>query len=141
VSRDAGVVAGREHWDDLLTIFADECDGSADTVEADPDARPWEAERLRERADRARRLREFVLSLIDDLTASAVRPRSWGERAEWARRYLDELFGGERRRTRWPPAEQKAAERVERALDRLACLDTVEQSVGLDVSHALSSSS
>jgi hypothetical protein len=133
VSRDAGVVGGREHWDRLLATFADECDGSADTAEGDPDAPPWRAEQLRENADRARGLREFVLGLIDDLTEAAARPRSWGERAEWARRYLDELLGGEGRRISWPPAEQKGVERLERALDRLTCLDSVEPSVGLDV--------
>ena len=43
------------------------------------------------------------------------------------------LFGDERRRSAWPTVEQKAAERVDRALDRLACLDAVEESVDLDV--------
>ncbi|MGH9018767.1 MAG: PD-(D/E)XK nuclease family protein, partial [Acidimicrobiales bacterium] len=51
----------------------------------------------------------------------------------WARRHLDALTGGERRRGSWPPSERTGAERVERALDRLAGLDAVERTVALDV--------
>jgi len=133
LSRDAGVVAGRDQWDHLLATFADGREAGAARAEADADAPPWRAERLRGDAARARELREFVLGLIDDLAEAAARPHSWVERARWARRHLDELLGQETRRSAWPQPEQKAAERVERALDRLACLDAVEGSVSLDV--------
>jgi ATP-dependent helicase/nuclease subunit B len=133
LSRDAGVVGGRRDWDERLATFADDRDTRAARAEADPDEPPWRAERDRADAARARDLRGFVLDLIDDLAQAAARPRRWGDRAAWARQHLQTLFGGERRRTTWPMAEQKAAERVERALDRLACLDAVEESVTLDV--------
>jgi RecB family exonuclease len=133
LSRDAGVVGGRHDWDLRLGTLADDLDAEATRDEVDPDAPEWRAERSRQNADRARQLREFVLGLIDDLAEAAARPRPWGERVVWARRHLANLFGSERRRTSWPLTEQKAAERVELALDRLAGLDAVEEVVALDV--------
>ncbi len=132
VSREAGVVAGRAHWDRLLTTHAVDCDGEAEAIEGDPDAAEWRADQLRTEAERARSLREFVLGIIDDLDEAAA-PRPWAQRAAWARRRLVELLGSERHRTRWPITEQRAAERVERALDRLAALDGVEGPVALEV--------
>jgi hypothetical protein len=133
LSRDAGVVGGRHDWDRRLATLAEDFDAKAASAAADPEAPAWMAERNQSDAARARQLREFVLALIDDLAEAAARLRPWGERVTWARRHLDKLFGGERRRAGWPMAEQKAAERVERALDRLAALDQVEESVGLDI--------
>ena len=133
LSRDAGVVGGRHDWDLRLATLAGDLDDSAARAEADPDAPEWRAERARSDAGRARDLRAFVLGLIDDLAQAAARPRPWGERVGWARRRLESLFGSERRRVSWPLVEQKGAERAERALDRLACLDAVEESVALDV--------
>lgn len=133
LSRDAGVVGGRRDWDLRLSTRADDLDAQAKGDEADPDAPDWRAERSREMAARARAMRAFVLALIDDLAEAGARPRPWGERVTWARGHLANLFGGERRRTTWPVAEQKATERVERALDRLAGLDAMEETVALDV--------
>jgi len=127
------VVAGREQWDRLLATYATDCEAEAERTEADPDAPQWRGEMLRTDAARARALRDFVLGLIDDLAGAAASPRSWAERARWAHRHLENLLGGERRRTAWPNHEQKAAERVERALDRLGCLDVLEDAVELDV--------
>jgi RecB family exonuclease len=133
LSREAGVVAGRYDWDRRLATFAEGRDAEATLDEEDPDAPEWRAESRRSEAERARALREFVLGLIDDAEQAAARPLPWGERVAWARRHVRSLFGGERRRSAWPTVEQKAAERVERALDRLACLDAVEEAVDLDV--------
>ena len=81
----------------------------------------------------ARELRTFVLSLIDRLEAAARTPASWSARADWARQLLTDLLGGPELRASWPPAERKAAERVDLALDRLAALDEIESTVDLDV--------
>lgn len=133
LSRDAGIVAGREHWDVRLAGFANEKDAQADAGEADPDQPEWRVNRFRNNARRSRELRTFVLGLVDDLAGAAARPRSWGEQARWARLYLEALLGRGRDRSSWPEAERKASERVEAALRRLAALDTVEGPVGLDV--------
>ena len=82
---------------------------------------------------RARALREFVVGLIDDLDQAAGPAQAWSARADWARAHLHAFLGGELRRAAWPLPEQRAAERVERALDRLSTLDEVEEAVDLDV--------
>ncbi len=133
LSREAGVVAGRNDWDRRLATFAADRQAEGEAAEKDPDEPEWRAERARTTAERARALREFVVGLIDDAEQAAAHPQPWGERVTWARRHVRSLFGDERRRSAWPPVEQKAAERVDRALDRLACLDAVEESVDLDV--------
>jgi ATP-dependent helicase/nuclease subunit B len=133
VSRDAGVVAGRKDWDARLETFARDQDTDAERTAADPDHLEWQVTRKREQAERARRLRSFVLDLVDDLEAVARLRQPWGVRARWARANLDALLGGPRRREAWPDAERKAADRVDAALDRLAALDGVEDSVELDV--------
>jgi ATP-dependent helicase/nuclease subunit B len=133
LSREAGVVAGRNDWDHRLATFAVDQEAKAELAEKDPDAPEWKAEQARTTAERARALRGFVVGLIDDAEQAAARPQPWGERVAWARRHVRSLFGDERRRSAWPTVEQKAAERVDRALDRLACLDAVEEAVDLDV--------
>jgi ATP-dependent helicase/nuclease subunit B len=134
LSRDASVVAGRSDWDRLLTQLADQDEARATEAEADDEEPEWRVERLRSEARRARELRTFALRVIDDLAGAAARPRAWSEHAEWARGWLHRLLGSPDRRRTWTDlAEVKAAERVERALDRLAALDDAEGPVPLEV--------
>lgn len=132
-SREAGVVAGREHWDRLLARAADELDAEAEADEHDPEAPAWRSGRRREAAESARGLRAFVLGLIDDLGRAASEVRAWPAWSSWARDHLDALLGGGDRREQWPLVERRAAERVERALERLACLGEVEDGVPIEV--------
>ncbi|MHB8438197.1 MAG: PD-(D/E)XK nuclease family protein [Acidimicrobiales bacterium] len=132
ISRDAGVVAGTD-WDRRLATYAGDCDADAERAEADPDTPEWRAQKLRADAEQARALRSFVLRLMGDLAEQGATSRSWTQRAQWARRHLHDLLGSEHRRMSWPLHEQRAAEGVERALDRLAGLDTVEHTVTLEV--------
>jgi ATP-dependent helicase/nuclease subunit B len=133
LSREAGVVAGRRDWDERLTAIEDGNEAQAVAIAADADQPAWRSDRLRLDAERARELRDLVVGLIDDLAAAAAAPRRWREHATWARSHLRTLLGGLGRRERWPDAEQKAADRVDAALDRLAALDGIEGPVGLDV--------
>lgn len=132
LSRTAGVVAGRDDWDRLLASCASDADAEAERCEADPDAPEWRAQASRREAERARDLRQWVLALIDDSDDMSRTKRRWVEHVGWARRHLHAL-GGDRERARWPLVEQKAAERTERALGRLACLDAVEGPVDIEV--------
>lgn len=135
LSREAAVVAGRDHWDGRLTNLVNQYEARVaafDPEHPDPD-RPWQVERDRARAQRARDLRAFVLDLIDDLSRAASKPRRWAEHAAWAKDKLVAFVGRAARRDDWPADERKAAERVAVALDRLAALDPVEGPVGLDV--------
>lgn len=133
LSREAGVVAGRDQWDRLLTHLASEFEAKAELAEQDPEAPAWRVGQSRTGAERARALRGFVLGLVDDLAAAEAELRSWPAWVRWARRHLERLLGGERARSDWPVSEQRAAEKVEQALDRLACLGEIESAVGLDV--------
>lgn len=133
LSRRAGVVAGRDQWDQRLVRLGDELEAQAVAAEAEPEAPAWLADRRREDAARARSLRGFVLRLLDEIDAAAAHVRSWAVHAAWAATLLDDVVGGASERRSWPADERAAAERVDRALDRLAALDAVEGEVGLDV--------
>jgi ATP-dependent helicase/nuclease subunit B len=133
LSREATVVAGRHDWDTRLTQVAAHHHRRAEQAAADADAPEREPAQERELAERAGQLRAFVLHVIDDLDQAARAPRPWSEHAAWAQRWLTDLLGPAARRTSWPDAERKAAERVELALDRLAALDAIEGPVTLAV--------
>lgn len=133
LSREAGIVAGRDQWDRLLERLAEDLESRALEADSDPDAPLWRAERARADAERSKSLRAFALGLMDDLAKAAAEPRPWSEQSTWARRHLEVVLGGPTRRRDWPPPEERAAERVERALDRLACLEGVEGPVDLEV--------
>jgi RecB family exonuclease len=133
ISREAGVVAGRDAWDRGLTEYAQRLRNEADVMEADPDMPTWSVERRRDEAARTEDLRDFVVELVDDLARSSAVAEPWAERARWAQGLLDRLLGADRHRKNWPPHEQRAAERVERALDRLGCLDQIAEPASLDV--------
>jgi ATP-dependent helicase/nuclease subunit B len=108
ISRDAGIVAGREQWDTRLTRFVDELDARIAT--ADPDQPEWRVDRDRKRARRARDLRAFVVDLIDELFRIASRPRGWGAHARWAREKLTTIVGdpgGRLRSARRPYASRR----------------------------------
>jgi ATP-dependent helicase/nuclease subunit B len=133
LSREADVVSGREQWDHLLSALADRLDAEAVAADSDPERPPWQAERSHDDARRARSLREFVLGLIDDLEVASGQSRTWGAHGQWGREMLERTLGEARLREQWPAPELAAAERVERALDRLASLDGVEGPVALEV--------
>lgn len=133
LSRSAAVVAGRHDWDHLLSRLADDRECSAEQLKENPDEPEWKAQQYREEAERARSLRDFALSLIDNLAQAAAQPRRWGEHATWAHKLLADTLGGPAKRDNWPEDERKAAEKVELALDRLATLDHMEGPVSLDV--------
>lgn len=133
ISREAGVVIGREQWDTRLATFAGESQAEAARAEADTDAPEWLAARNRENAKRALELRQFALELIDDLTEASASPKSWSQHAAWAMARVTDLAGPDQYRSSWPHIEQKAAERIGRATARLAVLDAVEGPVTLEV--------
>jgi RecB family exonuclease len=88
---------------------------------------------MRRRAGRVRALRSLALDLIDRLEQAAAAPQTWRARVAWLRALAARLLGRPELRDQWPVDEQKAAERVERALDRLVALDEIEGPVRLDV--------
>lgn len=132
LSREAGVVGGRAHWDERLAAWADEREAEALAVAGGDAPR---VDRLRARAEDARALRAFALEVVDGVARAAERPRPWSEHARWGRRLLARLLGPPARRDGWPADERRAAERIEVALDRLGALDAVEGPVPLAVAR------
>ncbi len=133
LSREAKVVGGRADWDVHLAQLAQQESVRAEELAKDDDEPEWAVERARRTAARAEDLRGFIVHLIDELATAAAGPKRWSEHASWAQRWLTRLLGPAARRTSWDEVEAKAAERVERSLDRLGALDGVEGPVGLDV--------
>ena len=133
LSRRAGVVAGRREWHQRLERLASELDARAEAADADPDGPAWLAARQRDDARRARSLRAFVISLMDQVEGAAAKARPWDEHAAWVRELLESVVGAPGDRQGWPAAERAAADRVERAIDRLGTVHTVEEAVDLDV--------
>ncbi len=121
ISRAAGVVEGTD-WAPRLAVFA--ADQRARADEADKGEQDRLAEHLRRDADRAEGLTGFVADLQSDLAALAA-AGSWATMVDATRELAARYLGGERHRWRWPEEEQRAADRVDEALDRLAGLDTV----------------
>jgi ATP-dependent helicase/nuclease subunit B len=134
LSRQAGVVAGRDEWDRLLATLAADLDEEAELAAKDPDQPDWRPDRDRALAEQARQLRRFVLDLIDDLAGAASQPRPWEKQAEWARAHLVQLLGVSQDTDgdAWPIPERKAYQQVERVLDRLAGLGEIEGPVSLE---------
>ena len=126
ISREAGVVGGRAEWHDRLTHHADACQRRAD--DPDPDAEDWMIERDRRQARQARELAATVGELTRELDRAAL-TRSWSGLAAWCRRMVDGWIS--RRRGDWPEVERDATDRVDAALDRLACLDATEPATDL----------
>ena len=117
----------------MLTRLAEERDAEAEAVESEPEAPEGRGVLKRTEAEQTRELRNFVLDLVDELTSAAANSKTWSDWALWANRQVRHFLGREDGRGRWPVVEQKATERVERALDRLSCLGEIEGPVTIDV--------
>ncbi len=134
ISRRAGVVAGRSDWDNLLARTADQYARHAESLDAGGGDRDEGAARhARRQAERARRLRTLVLSIIDGVGEARARPAPWAERVPWLRSLVDSVTGGARAREGWPADEVRAADKIESALDRLSALDGIGGPAALDV--------
>jgi ATP-dependent helicase/nuclease subunit B len=142
VSRQAGVVAGRGQWSQRLDRLAVEFDRRAGDIEVagtDPfdeggtERRREAVVRLQRRAQRVRDMVSIIVGLIDDLADAAAAPQPWSTRVRWLRGLAARLLGGPGRFAEWPPDEQRAADRVEAALERLASLDGIDDPPSLDV--------
>ena len=97
LSRDAGVVGGRGHWDKLLLALSTKLEAKAVLADEDPEGARWQSEKPRSDAVRAGELRSFMLDLIDQLESGAASPQPWSSRANWAHELLDDTLGGGRR--------------------------------------------
>jgi RecB family exonuclease len=111
ISRAAGVVAGAAQWRDRLARYRATLDDDS------PEA---------ERADG---LAEFV-SHLDERLQRLRRAHTWRELGAIAREILRAHLPGDHARASWSDEEQRATDKVELAIDRLATLDPVERAIG-----------
>jgi ATP-dependent helicase/nuclease subunit B len=130
ISRAAEIVRGPEHWQQRLDRYAGmvEAELAAERAVTDRDPRPQRYER---RLADTRDLQDFVATLARDLRVDPA--ASWRDLAGWAERLVRDHLAPESRRASWPEAEQLAGEKIDAALTRLAGLDAVESSPGVDV--------
>jgi len=130
ISRAAEVVRGPEHWQQRLERHAGivERELEAERAVTDRDPRPHRLER--ELAD-TRELQEFVAMLVRDLRVDPA--ASWRDLAAWAEGLVRQHLAPEARRADWPEVERQAGEKIDAALTRLAGLDAVEASPGVEV--------
>jgi RecB family exonuclease len=120
-SRQAGVVAGIDQWDDRLTRHGLTLAGKQKELLDDPDVDQWRVARLGERVERIESLRAFVHRLDEAVDVSSL--ASWVDFVGWARRLLDDHLGGPSARARWPEVEQQSWDAVAESLQRLSVLD------------------
>ncbi|MGE3621350.1 MAG: PD-(D/E)XK nuclease family protein [Acidimicrobiia bacterium] len=123
VSRRAGVVAGRQQWDERLAGLARRLDPAGAGSGAASEGRG---------AAQVLALRRFVTSLADELAERAATPRPWSDHAAWSRLLLERLLGNAGERAGWPADELAAHAQVVAVLDELSALDALEGPVGLD---------
>jgi hypothetical protein len=134
ITRQAGVVAGRSDWDRLLARAALQHDLQAGALAESDDDRDQGAARFpRLQAERARRLRDLVLAVVDGVTEAQARPAPWAERVAWLRSLVTLVAGDVASRGAWPAEDVRAADKVDAALDRLATLDAVDRPAPLAV--------
>jgi ATP-dependent helicase/nuclease subunit B len=130
ISRTAEIVRGPDEWQRRLERYASivEHELEAERAVTDRDPRPHRYER---RFADARALQDFVATLVRDLRVDPA--ASWRDLAGWAERLVRDHLAPEIRRASWPEPEQQAGEKIDAALMRLAGLDAIEASPGVDV--------
>ncbi len=130
ISRNAGVVRGPAQWQERLDRHARIVARSLAEELAVPDRDP-RPERYERELAATRALAEFITGIV----AAMRTEESWGwrELAGWAQQLVRDHLGDDSRRARWPEQEQHAADKVDAALERLAGLDAVESTPGIDV--------
>lgn len=125
ISKKAGVVCGREQWDQRLESFATTSEERAAEYESNPEdgGGEWKAKAARRDAELARSLRTFVLELATRVDDQLPGQASWAEWCRWAREAFERYLGGVFAHTRWPDTEQDAFVSVTEAIEALASLD------------------
>ena len=125
ISRDAGVVAGIEQWDERLRRYARQQERVAGDQSDDiPEAKLL---RIKQTASEAWSLRAFMLRLHDDLKHPSDGSK-WRDFVEWIdspmSRYMDT--------TSLPPTERENLEAIETSLREMQGLDDVDDGTTLD---------
>ena len=125
ISRDAGVVGGKEQWSERLAHYARRQERAAnDQIEDVPEAKLL---RIKQTAREAWSLRAFMLRLHNDLTPPSD-GSAWRDFVEWVERLIATFLDT----ASLPPIERDNFEKIEGGLRELAGLDDVEDGTTLD---------
>ena len=129
VARAAGVVRGREQWKTRLDRFHEDRLHEAESFRNDPEQQ-WRVRRLETDAQRAEQLVEFVTKLSGDLS-TGTHKRTWRELANWCKGLITNYLGNDTARQGWPEPEQRFAERVIDAINKIGELDGIDPNPGV----------
>jgi ATP-dependent helicase/nuclease subunit B len=127
VSRQAGVLAGADHFRTRLQSFIDR---GAARVGAMNDEYSGSLPSLQRSINTAGDLLAEVIDLDARFTALAA-ATTWRDTAGLLNRLLMRLLGGDPQREAWPLAEKRAADAVDEVLAELAQLDVLDLPVDL----------
>lgn len=121
VSKDAGVVSGRQQWLGRLRVHAERLERDAGDGESRGDLSESRARAMRREARTTRDLLAFIEGLIDDISPPAD-GSSWTEYGRWASGLLDRYVA---RDPELPEAESDALEKISASLASLEAVDSV----------------
>ena len=124
-SRAAGIVSGLDQWSSRLARLVDDLNADAARFERDEE-HEWRVRRLHNEATHASELAGFVAKLAADLHPGSQ--KSWSGIASWCRKLIRTYLGSEASRDDWPAHEQRAAERIDAAIERIGDLDGIDPS-------------
>ena len=121
ISKEAGVVSGKEQWKERLEAHAERLKGDADRGESRGDLSESRARAMRLEARTARDLLAFIERLIED-TAPPAEGSSWAEYSRWATWLLDRFM---ERESELPESESEVLEKIRTSLESLEAVDSV----------------
>ena len=130
ISRNAGVIAGKNQWRDRLARYAASLErsverGADDISEAD-------AERILRAARDALALRRFVLQVIDDLSPPED-GLPWPDFVDWILRLIDKYVDA----STLPPEETESLDALRSGIEEMAALEDVRPGATFDWFRAM----
>ena len=128
ISRKAGIVGGMEQWKERLERYAWEQERLSHTREEKGEISEARARLMRAEAGTAGELRQFIVTLAEDLSPPGE-GSSWEAFSGWARRLVDRYLDD----SQIPDLELAALERTRDILSELAAADEVSSSPTLSV--------
>ena len=125
VTRNAGIVSGRQQWRDRLDAHAQRLIADAERRETDGETSASRARGMRSEAAAARDIQAFIDNLAQDLDPPED-GSPWKAFADWAKELLGSYLA-----TDVNEADGDAAERIRRLLDEFAAADSVNNGATL----------